>query len=497
MHNEEEIYYNNVETLKEKTARGLFWGGMNTMVQQVIGLLFGIILGRLLAPSDYGMMAIISVFALVATALQDSGFKVALANQKAPTHTEYNSVFWFNILMGGTLYLVLFFAAPLIGRWYNTPQVVPLCRYAFLSIVIASMGTAQSAWLFKNLRAKQIAKASMTAITLSGCTGAVMAFAGMAYWSLATQNIVYVALNTLLLWHYSPWRPSVRGITFAPVRRMFRFSCKILASTITTHVNNNVLNILLGHYFSTTDAGNFNQAYQWNFKCYSLIQNMVAQVSQPVLVGLQDDEGRQTAAFRKLMRFTAFISFPLLFGFGIVAHEFIILALTEKWEASATLIQMLCVAGALTPISTLLGNAIVSSGRSGTFFRATLGVSLANIGIMCTLWPWGIHVMVVAYVLVAALSMMVWYVLAAPLLHYRLWQFLKDIVPFALAALATSLTTWVATEPINSLWLKLLARIAMAAVLYYAVMRIAGAHILLECIGFVRGRGKGKVKSEK
>ena len=115
-----------METLKQKTARGLFWGGMNTMVQQVIGLLFGIILGRLLAPSDYGMMAIISVFSLVAVALQDSGFKVALANEKAPTHADYNAVFWFNILMGIALYAALFLSAPLIGRWYNTPQVVPL-----------------------------------------------------------------------------------------------------------------------------------------------------------------------------------------------------------------------------------------------------------------------------------------------------------------------------------------------------------------------------------
>ena len=124
---------------------------MNTMVQQVIGLLFGIILGRLLAPSDYGMMAIISVFSLVAVALQDSVFKVELANEKAPTHADYNAVFWFNILMGIALYAALFLSAPpLIGRWYNTPQVVPLCRYAFLSIVVASMGTAQSAWLFKN-----------------------------------------------------------------------------------------------------------------------------------------------------------------------------------------------------------------------------------------------------------------------------------------------------------------------------------------------------------
>lgn len=105
------------------------------------------------------MMAIISVFSLVAVALQDSGFKVALANEKAPTHADYNAVFWFNILMGIALYAALFLSAPLIGRWYNTPQVVPLCRYAFLSIVVASMGTAQSAWLFKNLRAKQIAKA--------------------------------------------------------------------------------------------------------------------------------------------------------------------------------------------------------------------------------------------------------------------------------------------------------------------------------------------------
>lgn len=98
-----------METLKQKTARGLFWGGMNTMVQQVIGLLFGIILGRLLAPSDYGMMAIISVFSLVAVALQDSGFKVALANEKAPTHADYNAVFWFNILMGIALYAALYY----------------------------------------------------------------------------------------------------------------------------------------------------------------------------------------------------------------------------------------------------------------------------------------------------------------------------------------------------------------------------------------------------
>ena len=278
-----------MSSLKEKTAKGLFWGGMNNMVQQIVGLAFGIVLGRLLSPYDYGMMAMISVFSLVATALQDSGFKVALTNQEKPTDADYNSVFWFNIIMGLAMYAILFAAAPLIAHYYNTPKVVPLCRLAFLSIVIASLGTAQSAWLFKNLRAKQQAKASMAAVLVSSCVGAGMAFAGMAYWSLATQGLVYVGLNTLLQWHYSPWRPSLHGITFSPVRRMFRFSCKILATTITTHVNNNVLNIMLGHYFTPQDAGNYNQEYQWNFKCFSLVQNMVSQVAQPVLVDLRND----------------------------------------------------------------------------------------------------------------------------------------------------------------------------------------------------------------
>lgn len=139
-----------------------------------------------------------------------------------------------------------------------------------------------------------------------------------------------------------------------------------------------------------------------------------------------------------------------------MAHEFIVIALTEKWEASAVLIQILCVAGAVSPVSALLGNAIVSSGRSGTFFRATLVVGLANIVLMCVLWPWGIHVMVVAYVL--------------------------------LAAAATSLCTWAATAQVPGLWLRLAARVALAAALYYGVMRVAGANILEECMQFLKGK---------
>ena len=462
------------------------WGGLNSGIQQLVGLAFGIVLGRLLAPSDYGMMAMISIFSLVATALQDSGFRTALTNIEHPKHEDYNSVFWFNIIMASSLYVILFLAAPLIGEYYHTPRVVPLCRYAFLSIVIASFGTAQSAYLFKHLRAKQQAEAGALAVILSSMTGVGMAFAGMAYWSLATQGLVYVGINTLLQWHFSPWRPSIHGITFAPVRRMFRFSCKILATTIMTHVNNNVLNILLGHYFTPRDTGNYNQAYQWNTKCYSLVQSMVAQVAQPVLVSLNGEEGRQKDVFRKMMRFTAFITFPLLFGFGLVAKEFIVTAIGEKWLASAQLIQILCISGATMPLSTLFSNMIISKGRSGTFFWCTFTLGLVQIATMIMIWPMGIRTMVIAYTLLNTSWLLVWLFFVRRLIGYGYWMFFCDVMPFALAAAGVMVVAYVATMPLSNMIALLITRFIIAVVLYYVVMKLARVKILAECERFVK-----------
>ena len=464
----------------------MLWGGLNSGIQQLVGLAFGIVLGRLLAPSDYGMMAMISIFSLVATALQDSGFRTALTNIEHPKHEDYNSVFWFNIIMASSLYVILFLAAPLIGEYYHTPRVVPLCRYAFLSIVIASLGTAQSAYLFKHLRAKQQAEAGALAVILSSLTGVGMAFASMAYWSLATQGLVYVSINTLLQWHFSPWRPSIHGITFAPVRRMFRFSCKILATTIMTHVNNNVLNILLGHYFTPRDTGNYNQAYQWNTKCYSLVQSMVAQVAQPVLVSLNGEEGRQKDVFRKMMRFTAFITFPLLFGFGLVAKEFIVTAIGEKWLASAQLIQILCLSGATMPLSTLFSNMIISKGRSGTFFWCTFTLGLVQIATMIMIWPMGIRTMVIAYTLLNTSWLLVWLFFVRRLIGYGYWMFFCDVMPFALAAAGVMGVAYVATMPLSNMIALFITRFIIAVVLYYVVMKIARVKILAECERFVK-----------
>lgn len=488
-----------MESLKEKTAKGLFWGGMNNGIQQLLGFVFGILLARKLDPSDYGLIAMITIFSLIATALQNSGFSTALVNQKEQKASDYNAVFWFNILMGGTIYLILFFSAPLIADYYHEPRLVALCRYAFIGLLFSCSGVAQAAYLFKNLRAKQLAKASIIATFVSSTIAVVMAWMGCSYWSLATQTNLFILISTLLRWHYSDWRPSLH-VDFSFIRKSFPFSVKILISDVLTHVNNNVMNILLGRYYSAHDTGNYNQAYQWNNKCTSLVQGMVKQVDQAVLVSVRDDRERQLAVLRKLVRFAAFISFPLLLGFGIIAKEFIVLAIGEKWLVSAEYLQWLCVCGAIAPISVLLADLLISKGKSGTFMGCTLALGLLEILAMLLLYPYGISMMVKAYVAINLVWLFVWFFFVRRLTAYTLLMFLKDIVPFAFAAVAVMqftryFTAYVADSLLfignyATLWLLLVSRLVLAALLYFLVMKAAHAKILDETLHFFTNKLK-------
>lgn len=487
-----------METLKDKTAKGLFWGGMNNGVQQLLGLAFGIILGRLLDPSDYGMTAMLAVFSVIANELQSSGFKTGLINLEKPHHEDYNAVFWFNILAGAVIYVVLWFSAPLIADFYDQPALIPLSRYVFLGFVFSSLGIAQSAYLTKQMQIKQIAQCGMTATLSSSIIGVILAAFGFGYWALATQYLMYIAVNTLLLWYFSPWRPTISPLIshLSPLKRLFPFSVRIMISAILTQVNANIMNLLLGRFYGEANTGHYNQAYQWSSKCFLLVGNMLKQVDQTVLVGLHDERERQLQVLRKMMRFTAFISFPLLFGLGLVSHEFIILAIKAKWAFAASLLPILCVCGAFMPLSALLTDAVISHKRSDIYLWSTLVLGLLQIALMVGLCQQGIRMMVIAYTLLNIMWVFVWHFFVRRLMSYRLLDFLKDILPFALTAAFVMGLTWLVTEfTVHSLqliddylklWLLLISRVVIAMLLYYGIMRIAGAVILKEVIAFFK-----------
>lgn len=476
-----------MESLKEKTAKGLFWGALNSGTMQVLNLVFGIFLARMLSPDDYGIVGVLSIFSLIAGNLQSSGFTQGLTNIKRPTANDYNSVFWFNISVGTLCYVVLFFSAPLIAWFFHSPKLVGLSRFVFLGFLISSFGITRNAIMFKNIMARERAITGFVSLLVSGCCGLLLAWNGLAYWSLAWQSVVFVFVQNVCRYCYTRriWRPSLK-VDFTPVKKMFPFSVKILITTIINTINNNVLTFIFGNLFPMKTVGNFSQAMKWDTMAYTTISGTIEQVAQPVLAEITDDRDRERRVFRKMLRFTAFLSFPALFGMALVAKEFILVTITDRWIDSVPLLQTLCIGGAFLSFYTLYQHLIIASGRSDIYLWCNIGQIVIQIALILLFHSYGINTMVAVYTSFTILWLAVWQINARRLIGVTFRDVLSDTLPFMLSAAAVMTVTYYVTSFIESSVILLPSRIVIASVLYFAVMRMAKIKILDECMAFIK-----------
>ena len=479
------------QNLKQKTAQGLFWGFLSSGGMQLLNLIIGIFLARLLSPTEYGIVGMLAIFSLIAVNLQESGFGVALVNVKDIRHNDYNAVFWFNVGVSILLYLILFLCAPLIAAFFHQPCLIPLSRFVFLGFFFASLGIAPNAMLVRSLKVKEKAITSLSALVVSGTVGVIMAYKGFSYWSLATQQVLYNVVICIGRYYYTRWYPTFK-VDFSPIKQMFAFSYKVLITTVLTTINNNVLTVIFGRLFPAQAVGNFAQANKWNTMANQLVTNTVAQVAQPVLTRVNDDNERQRRVFGKMLRFTAFMAFPAMFGLALIAPQLIIVAIGDKWIDSIPLLQILCVSGAFIPLYTVYQNLFLSQGKSDIYMWLSVGQIVIMLVTVLASHSMGFTAMVVAFACVNILWLLAWQVFASRLIGYRFMSMLRDLLPFMFIALAVMALTYFITLPITNIYLLLVVRIVVGALLYALTMKLLKARIFEECIEFIRSRNKKK-----
>jgi polysaccharide biosynthesis protein len=473
--------------LKEKTVKGLLWGALNSGSTQLLNLIFGIILGRLITPAEYGIVGVLSIFTLIAGNLQSSGFTQALVNLKAPRNEDYTAVFWFNTLTSFVLYALLFLSAPLIARFFHQPCLVEVSRFVFLSFVISSFGIAHNAYMTKNMMNRELAIIGAIALLCSGGVATFLAFYGFSYWSLAWQQIIYIMVLNIGRYYYTPWRPSWH-FTFEPVRKMFGFSVKILITNIINTLSNNILTLLFGRLYPIKAVGNYSQAYKWNTMASAFVANAVGQVAQPVLASVKEEQGRSVRVFRKMLRFTAFLSFPAMFGLAIISNEFILLTIGKRWIDAVPLLQMLCIGGAFVPFYTLYQNVAISNGRSDIYMFCNIAQIVLQLVIIGFFYHLGINTMVMVYTLFTIAWLFVWQWTARRIIGLRFREVIKDVMPTLCIALLVMATTYFVTLSLHHLLLLLICRILIAALLYAAIMKLLHVEMMDELILFIKKR---------
>lgn len=476
------------EKLKDKTAKGIAWGAVNNGAIQVLNLVFGIVLARKLSTDDYGLVALLTIFTALAGCIQAVGFSQALVNLKTPTHRDYNAVAWFNIIAGCSMYVLLFLCAPLIAKFFNQPLLIDVSRLVFLAIPISAIGIVPNAKLWIELRTREQSIANISALLCSGGCGVWMACNGWAYWSLAWQQVIFITVNMLIKYYFTRWKPTL-PVDFSPIRSMFRFSSKLLLTNMLTVTSQNVLTFIFGKLLPLSTVGQFSQANKWNTMAYSFISGTMGSVAQPVFANAGEDKERQERVFRKMLRFTSFLTFPLMFGLALVAHEFILLTVGPKWEPCVPLLQILCIGGAFLPIQSLYHNFIISRGRSDFYLHLVAIQILLQIGLTLSLASQGITIMVAAFSALNVCFTICWHYAMRRLCPLSTLSVLKDTAPFALIALGCMAVVHYITLWADILWLRLALRIVIAALLYAGIMKLLHAKVMDECIAFIRKKG--------
>ena len=477
-----------MDNLKEKTAKGLFWGALNNGTIQVLNVLIGIMLGRKLSPEEWAPIGMIAIFSAIAGNLQSSGFSTAIINMKSPTSNDYNAVFWFNTLVSALVYLVLFACAPWIAWFFEQPCLTDLSRFIFLAFFISSFGISTNAYMMKNMMQREMTIVGITALIISGLTAITLAFLGYSYWSLAWQQVVNAFVLVVGRWYCVKWRPCFK-VDFTPIRQTFRFSMNILITMIINTVNNHILTFVFGKLFTRTPqvVGNFFQAFKWDTMAYQTVGGTIEQVAQPVLVNLRDDEdeSREVRVFRKMMRFTAFLAFPAMFGLSLVSEEFILATIGPKWIDCVPLLRVLCIGGAFMPFYSLYKNLIISQGRADLNMWLNISQIVLQFILIFATYQQGILMVVYAYSILNVVWLLAWQFFAHRLIGLQLVHVLKDTLSFALISGAVMLVSYVATTQITNVYLLLALRIVMATILYVGVMKLLRVKIMDECIKFL------------
>ncbi|MEG2614075.1 MAG: lipopolysaccharide biosynthesis protein [Alistipes sp.] len=460
-----------LESLKTKTVNGVFWSSVERFSVQAIQFTISLLIARVLTPADYGVIGMLAIFMALSQTFIDSGFSNALIRKTNRTEVDNSTVFYFNIAVGLLFYALLYLAAPAIAQFYDTPILIPITRVLALGIIFNSLAIVQRALLTIRVDFKTQAKASLTAALLSGAVGLWMAYSGFGIWALAVQTILNGFLNTVMLWVLTQWRP-LWVFSWSSFRELFSFGSKLLASGLIDTIYNNVYTIVIGKIFSAGELGYYSKAKEFSQIPSSNIQGIVGRVTYPILCELQDDDERLRQVYRRYLRLSAYLTFPLMIGLAALASPLITVLLTDKWVAAVLLLQILCFAMMWYPIHAINLNLLQVKGRTDLFLRLEILKKIVGVSILCVTIPLGVAWMCVGSVVSSIVCLAINTHYTGVLIQLGFLKQMRDLLPALFYSLSMGALVYLVMEFVDGNLLKLGVG-TLVGVLYYVGISLA------------------------
>ena len=368
-------------SIKKKTTDGLLWNTTERFASKAFQFVFSVLIARILVPEYYGLIAIANLCVSLSDVIVDSGFSKALLRKSDKSENDYATVFWFNLVTSCVVYSLLWLFAPLIGAYYDSPELGSIVRVFSLSIILNAVCGIQKLRLISDLDFRKIAVFEISAVLLSGVIAYILALRGAGVWALVYQGLSCALIRVLLFWVNLKWKPS-RISSWDTMKEFFSFGSKLLLSEYVGRIYTAVCALFIGKKYSTETLGLYGKSDAFASAPSGIIAGSINSVTYPVIAGIQDDDERMGRSFCTMTGLSAFLVFPLMAGLAVLSDDLIPFLLTDKWVPMVPIFKVLCFSYIFVTLGAIPQNYLLVRGKSGLFFRIQLASRLVGLALL-------------------------------------------------------------------------------------------------------------------
>lgn len=427
--------------MNQKFFFNFTWRLAERWFSQFVTLLITMVLARLLDPTVNGTVAIVSVFISLFAIFVDSGFGGALIQKKDADDLDYSSVFYFNIVVCVLLYVVLFFAAPLIAKLYDIPILTPLIRVQSIALIVSGVTSIQAAYISKHMLFKKQFFITLIATGVSGPVGIYAAYLGYGPWAMVIQSVVNSVLSMCCLWFAISWRPKLM-FSFTRLKSLFSFGSKLLVSSLLYTGYADLRQLIIGKFYSPADLAYYNKAYTVPSMINSGISTSIGSVLFPAMVDVQDDTAKIKAMIKRTILLHSYVMAPMFVGLAVCAEPVIALLFSEKWLPSVPFLRIFCFIYVLEGLGMANTNALKAIGKSDLTLRIEFIKTPMYIVLLLASIPFGVMAVAYSFVVGVTIAQIICAGYSKKLFGYSLWDQLRDILPNLLLCVMMGACVW-------------------------------------------------------
>ena len=416
------------ENLKSKTISSMLWTATQRFGVLILSFVSNLILAWYLSAEDFGVVGMISIFISLAETFTDSGLGAALIQKKDTTDIDYSTVFWTNLAFSVFLYVVLFFCAPLIAKFYKMDILVKILRIKAIIIILQGLRLIQTTILQKQLNFKKISIIYLIASIISTVASIVLAILGFGLWSLVAKTLIDITIRTLLFWIVGRWKPLLK-FSIQSFKELFSYGFVMLSTSLIITLYEEGQGLIIGKAFSASDLGYYTQAKKLQEVPSNALSQIVNQVTFPVFAKLKDDLEKLKNGLKKIVLGVSYIAFPMMVFFLICSTPIFHLLYKTKWDISIPYFRYLCIVGMIVSVNMMNTNLVKATGYKRLYFRLQIIKRIIGIILILLSIHFGMSGLLIANVIIEYVFYIINATVTNKVINYSLWEQTKDLLP--------------------------------------------------------------------